>query len=176
MRESQSNIHPEMSMLIRGSGECEGGGREGSEGGGFAYERRAWGGLMSRRGYRAPGGEPPTPYPPSQGAGKWSRELEMRAGKDTAGISLRAVIPGSTTVNGLHKYRKNNDQAWIGSWTFNIGRHYKCHCSETHSASTPPRHHHHSRRFYCLQIVSYILWIIIFFLKSYPFYRKTSTR
>lgn len=62
------------------------------------------GGLMSRWWMPAPRGG-------ADAAAKWSRELEMRAAKDTAGISLyyvRSVIPGCERVNGRHKYCKNN--------------------------------------------------------------------
>lgn len=73
-----------------------------------------WGGLMSRRWMPASGVHPhPTlnDYEDDDAAAKWSRELEMRAGKDTAGISLyyvRPVILGCERVNGRHKYCKNN--------------------------------------------------------------------
>lgn len=78
-------------------------------------ERHVWGELMSRRWMPASGVHPrstPNDYEDDDNAAaKWSRELEMRAGKDTAGISLyyvRSVIPGCERVNGRHKYCKNN--------------------------------------------------------------------
>lgn len=70
-----------------------------------------WGGLMSRRWMPAAGVQPPPRPYEYAAAAKWSRELEMRAVKDTTGISLcyvRLVIPECERVNGRHKYCKNN--------------------------------------------------------------------
>lgn len=83
---SQSNILPEMSMLIRGSGECE----QGKACVGWVNVTPVDAGLG--------GATPPRrPYEyAAAAAAKWSRELEMRAVKDTTGISLcyvRLVIP-----------------------------------------------------------------------------------
>lgn len=91
-----------MSMLIRGSGECE----QGEACVGWVNVTPVDAGL----GGASPRSTPPHDYD-NDAAAKWSRELEMRAAKDTAGISLyyvRPVIPGCERVNGRHKYCKNN--------------------------------------------------------------------
>lgn len=101
MLASQSNILSEMSMLIRGSGECE----QGEACVGWVNVTPVDASL---------GSKPPSlhdAFTTATIAAKWSRELEMRTAKDTTGISLYyvlTVILGCERVNGRHKYCKNN--------------------------------------------------------------------